>query len=123
MSAGTHIVALEAGDGLEPLLLDVLLEVVHQLGEAVGYRPQEGVHVGEVTGAFRAHHGARLGVHRCQVVGHHAVLHLLHHTLMRAAMHQHLLSPCLTTTWLSLFSWQPILLLGNISFTRVKIKN
>lgn len=99
MGAGTHIVALEAGDGLEPLLLDVLLEVVHQLGEAIGHRPQEGVHVGEVAGAFRTHHGACLGVHRGQVVSHHAILHLLHHALMGAAMHhQHLVSPNLTTT-------------------------
>lgn len=86
MAAGTHIVTLEAGDGLEALLLDVLLEVVHQLGQAIGHRPQEGVHVGEVTGALRGHHGARLGMHRGQVVGHHAVLHLLHHPFVGAAM-------------------------------------
>lgn len=78
-----HIISFETGNSLKSLLLDVILDMVNKHCEPIGDRPQQGVHVGEVSGPLRAHHGAGLRVHSCQVISHHSVLNLFHNSLVR----------------------------------------
>lgn len=78
-----HIISFETGNSLKSLLLDVILDMVNEHCEPIGDRPQQGIHVGEVSGPLRTHHGPSLRVHSCQVVSHHSVLNFFHDSLVR----------------------------------------